>query len=517
MTSLALRSPAIPIVIALIAIAVACATEPTPNQATSAAWGNSDAMAALYKSECAACHGNRLEGGALGPSLIKPPLVHGTSLEEIQRSITTGFPEKKMPAWKDVLSPSQIERLAMLILELQAGFTYDGVDPLGVPLQVPAEAIPNELYSLKLESLAGDLHFPFSIAPLPDGRVLVTEKSRGLTIVAPDGSRSGPILDTPPVYDENTYRGAALIGSGWMLEVALHPRYAEEGWVYLSYGDRCSDCNELSRSTGEPVTMLKIVRGRIRDGRWTDQEEIWHANVGTYLTGHNQAAGGRLTFDREGYLYFSVGGLSQESGIQDLDKPYGKIYRLHDDGRIPTDNPFVDVPGALPAIWSFGHRNPQGLDFDQATGLLWETEHGPRGGDELNLIASGKNYGWPMVSFGMWYDGQPIRFAEELKLEYDPAELTVPVTHWTPSPGISSLTSYRGKLFPEWTGNLLVSSLRKMNVVRLEMDGSEIVSSETLLEGLGRMRDIEVGPGGEIFLLVEQFHGSHLLKLTPEN
>ncbi len=480
------------------------------------AWGyQQDAIEKLYMQECAACHGDKLEGGALGSTLIRPELKHGNRLEELIESIAEGFPDQGMPGWRRTLDDSQIQRLAMLILELQAGFTYDGVDPLGVPLEVPIAVQSSEHHRFRLKSVAEGLRHPFSIAALPDGRILYTEKSVGLSILSADGREKTLIKGTPRAYDDNTFRGAALIGSGWLLEVALHPDYEKNGWIYLSYGDRCSDCNVMSKSTGKPVTMTTLVRGRIEGGRWLDEQLIWRADTDHYLTGHNQALGARVAFDDKGHVFFSVGGISQEKGIQDLDRPYGKIHRVFDNGRIPPDNPFVGVPGSIRSVWSLGHRNPQGLAFDKETGTLWETEHGPRGGDELNQILPGHNYGWPMVSFGMWYDGKPINFAEQLGLEYDPKDLTYPVEHWTPSPGISSAVFYDADQFPMWTGNLFVSTLRKKRLLRLEIENGKVIHEEVLLDDVGRLRDIEVGPDGDLILLIEQFHGSHIVRLSP--
>lgn len=476
-------------------------------------YGLQDVNEKVYADNCAACHGHNFAGGPLGVSLLHSPLVHGNELEQVIVSIRDGFPEQGMPAWKDVQSESQIRRLAMLILERQAGFTYDSVDPLGEVFVAPGSIQETEHHRFILESVTGDLQHPFSIAPLPDGRILYTEKSVGLSLLSADGKTKTLIKGTPRVYDTNTLRGGALIGSGWMQEVALHPKFGKNGWIYLSYGDRCSDCNALSKSTGKPVTMLVIVRGKIENNRWVDEQTLWRADIDHYRTGHNQALGARLSFDNKGHLFFSMGGLSGEEGIQDLNKPYGKIFRIDDDGGIPKSNPFIDKADAIPSIWSYGHRNPQGLDYNTKTRSLWSTEHGPRGGDELNLIEPANNYGWPMVSYGIWYDGKPISFAKKLGIQFDPSELTYPAAHWTPSPGISSLVFYDGKRFPKWKNDLLVSTMRKQRLMRLVIEQGKVVSEEVILDQLGRFRDIEVGPNGDIYLLIEQFYGSHIVRM----
>lgn len=467
----------------------------------------------VYVRDCAACHGEQFQGGALGPNLLQAPLKRGNELEDIVNSITQGFPDQGMPAWNKVHDESQIRRIAMLILEQQAGFTYTGVDPFGEPLLIPTAPISSEHYQFKLKSVAQDLQHPFSIAPLPDGRILYTEKSVGLSILSTDGSKQ-LVEGTPRVYDDNIFYGAQLIGTGWIQEVALHPDYQRNGWIYLSYGDRCSDCNELSKTSGQPVSMLQVVRGRIEDNRWLDEQTIWRADTAHYRTENNQGLGARMAFDHKNHLYFTVAALNGEVA-QQLDNPYGKIMRLEDDGRIPKDNPYTNISGAMKSIWSRGHRNPQGLDFDERNKNLWSTEHGPRGGDELNLIEPGGNYGWPMVSYGMWYDGTPVNFAEQWNIQYDPDELIYPIRHWTPSPGISSIAFYRGKPFSDWNGNLLVMSMRKMQLRRLEIKGEEVIHEEVLLDGLGRFRDVEVGADGNLYLLIEEYHGSHIVKMSP--
>lgn len=478
-------------------------------------YGLQDINEKVYAENCAACHADNFAGGPLGVSLLQAPLKHGNELEEIIASITNGYPDKGMPAWKDTQSASQIIRLAMLILERQAGFTYDSVDPLGEPLVMPKEVQSSELHSFRLTTVAADLQHPYSIAPLPDGRILYTEKSVGLSILSANSQQKILIKGTPRVYDTNTLRGGALIGSGWIQEVALHPKYTKNGWIYLSFGDRCSDCNEASESSGKPVSMTTLVRGRIKDDRWIDEQTIWRADTEFYQPGHNQALGARIAFDKKGHVFLSIGGLSGEKGIQNLATPVGKIHRFLYDGRIPADNPYVNKSGAIPSIWSYGHRNPQGLAFDKKSHTLWSTEHGPRGGDELNFIEAGNNYGWPLVSYGMWYDGNPINFAEQLGLEFDPKDLTYPIRQWTPSPGISSIVFYDGKQFPQWKHNLFVSTLRKQQLLRLEIENGKVVHEEVLLDKMDRFRDIEVGADGNLYLLIEQFYGSHIVKLSP--
>jgi glucose/arabinose dehydrogenase len=299
--------------------------------------------------------------------------------------------------------------------------------------------------------------------------------------------------------------------------VATHPDYQENGWVYLYFGDRCSDCNELSRSAGRPVSMNKLVRGRIVDGNWVDEEVIWQTDIKFYGTTPDIGAGGRLAFDDEGYVFFSVGikGFDNHSGIQDLGTPWGKIHRIRDDGRLPEDNPFVEVAGALPSIWTYGHRSPQGLEFRRETNELWGTEMGPRGGDEINRLLPGHNYGWPLYSKGVNYDGSPVAYGKKLGIEFELGEIDQPVVDLSPSPAVSSFIFYSGAAFPEWRNDLIVGSLKARSLFRMEIRDNKVVHTETLLSDLARFRDIEAGPNGEIYLLLEHNSGGRIVRLIP--
>jgi glucose/arabinose dehydrogenase len=302
-----------------------------------------------------------------------------------------------------------------------------------------------------------------------------------------------------------------------MLDVAIHPQYEDNGWIYIHHTDRCSDCNELSRKGKQPVSMNRLIRGRIKDGEWTDEEILWQADIDTYTNTSDLAAGGRIAFDNEGYVYISVGmkDALDFMGIQDLSRPYGKIHRLHDDGRIPKDNPFADDPDALSSIWTYGHRSVQGLEFDPQTGELWNTEMGPRGGDELNRLVPGGNYGWPVFTTGVNYDGRPVNVAGKLGIELDEEDAEFPVVDWTPAIAISSFVFYDSPEFPNWNGNIIAGTLRATDLLRMEVVDNKVVHTETLLEDLARFRDIEIGPQGELYVLLEHATGSRIIRLVP--
>ena len=229
------------------------------------------------------------------------------------------------------------------------------------------------------------------------------------------------------------------------------------------------------------------------------------------------AAGGRLAFDGKGHVFFSVGikGISEAHGIQDLGRPYGKIHRVNDDGSIPADNPFVNVSGALPTIWTYGHRSPQGLEYNRKTGQVWGTEMGQRGGDEVNLLSPGKNYGWPLYSKGLKYDGTPVDFGKELGIKFELADIQQPIVDLTPSPAISSFVFYDGAAFPNWRENIIVGTLKATELYRMELEGDRVVHTETLLKDLGRIRDVAVGREGAVYLLLEHHSGGRILRLVP--
>ncbi|MEQ8859854.1 MAG: PQQ-dependent sugar dehydrogenase [Pseudomonadales bacterium] len=475
-----------------------------------------DPFTPLYVSNCAACHGEAFEGAAQGPALLGRTLTHGDSVAELVASIARGYPERGMPGWSGALDAGDIRSLAILIAErrLNRHFTDFKTDKT---LELPAAPISTELVRFRVEPVATGLAAkPFSIAPLPDGSILVSEKTRGLSIVAADGQRSEAIADTP----ETTEIGVDVLGLdyglGWLLDVAPHPDFEDNGWIYLVHTDLCADC----RSGGDtliPSTMIRLVRGRIADGRWVDEEVIWSVPERFYTSVPDLGAGGRLAFDPAGYVFVSVGikGLGNYVGIQDLGTPYGKIHRVHDDGRIPTDNPFVDRPGAMPSIWSYGHRSPQGLEFDAASGTLWGTEMGPRGGDEVNRLRPGRNFGWPLYSKGVDYDGTPVEYWKDLGIEFNLSEIEQPVVDLTPSPAVSSFVIYDGDAFPDWRGQFLVGSLKATELYRFVIDGDTLTHSEILLADLARIRDIEEEPGGTLLLLLEHESGSMIVRLVP--
>ena len=343
-------------------------------------------------------------------------------------------------------------------------------------------------HDYRVVTVADGLLQPWSMAWLPNGDMLVTEKPGRLRIV-----RDGQLLpEAVPGVPEVHY-----VGQGGMFDVLPHPNFRENRWVYLSFAKPVGD----SSSTA-------IVRGRLENDQLTNVVEIFTAQALGF--GHY---GGKMAFDNDGYLFLTAGerqaparGDLTAHPAQDLSNHQGVIVRLHDDGSVPDDNPFVGQSGALPEIWSYGHRSPQGLAVHPETGDLWMTEHGPQGGDELNLVEPGNNYGWPVIGHGVNYGsiGSPIHVG------IGQAGMTGPAYFWTPVIAASGLMVYTGDKFPEWYGSIFAGGLAGEQVARLHMsdDYREVIVEETLAYDMGRIRDVRQGPDGYIYLAISDGNGA---------
>jgi glucose/arabinose dehydrogenase len=415
--------------------------------------------------------------GGSASSLADATWRYGGDDASITRSIRDGHPDAGMPAMRQGLNDAEIRALVIYIHERGAAFErahtkYNAPSP-GVIVQ-------SEKESFKLESvMETGLDEPWAIAFLPDGRLLVTERPGRLRIIEGGKLLPEPVHGTPAAYG----------GEGGLLDVALHPHYSRAGndWIYLSYGDKSPD----------GLGMTAVIRGRLRDGAFVDQQQIFKANLSLYRSG-GPRFGSRLLFDGKGHLFFSIGDRGHPGDEQELSRPNGKVYRVNEDGSIPKDNPFVNRTGALPSIWSYGHRNPQGLAFSPITGELWEAEHGPRGGDELNILHAGHNYGWPVITYGMNYDGTPItdHTAQE--------GMDQPVTYWVPSIATSPIAFYTGTRFPQWKNNLFLGALAAQELRRLVIDGHSVTHQEILFKGIGRVRDVVNAPDGYLYIVLNQ-------------
>src|SRR5688572_4084090 len=356
------------------------------------------------------------------------------------------------------------------------------------------ETFRSEHHSFRVVTVVDGLAHPWGLAFLPNGDMLVTERAGRLRMVRNGALDPQPVAGVPEVWAR---------GQGGLLDVAVHPQFATNRFIYLSFSKPSTD----GASTA-------VVRARLENNRLTDVREIFVSN--TVSTG-GQHFGSRLAFDRQGLLYVTAGdrghspNTQENHNSQNLGRHAGKVLRLQDDGRVPRDNPFVNRSGALPEIFSYGHRNPQALTFHPGTGQLWSTEHGARGGDELNLIQAGRNYGWPIITHGINYNGQAIGIGKER------TGLEQPTVFWVPSIGTSGMAFYNGGRFANWKGDLFVGGLVGMQLERITLRGTQVVNRETLLRDYRRrIRDVRTGPDGYIYLLIDDA-SAPVVRLEPVN
>jgi glucose/arabinose dehydrogenase len=336
-----------------------------------------------------------------------------------------------------------------------------------------------------VDTITKELKNPWGIAFLPDGRILVTERAGEIRIVKDGKLLAEKIGNVPAVYAN---------GQGGMMEIKLHPEYDKNGWIYLAYS-----------KPGPGGGGTTIARAKLSGNNLTSLEELFVAQPFTNASVH---FGSRIVFDENGYIFFSSGERGGKENSQNLSNHLGKVLRLHDDGRVPTDNPFVNTTGAKPEIWSYGHRNPQGMVYDRATKTVWAVEHGPMGGDELNRVEKGKNYGWPVVTYGKNYDGTIISNLTEKE------GMEQPVHYWVPSIAVCGMGQVTSDKYPGWKGNLMVTALAQQHVARLELNAQgKVVSEERLLDKIARVRAIEQSPDGYLYVATES--PGMLLKLVP--
>lgn len=338
----------------------------------------------------------------------------------------------------------------------------------------------------RVEKVVEGIPVPWGMTWLPDGDMLVTERSGKLYRV-----RNGALTEIGGVPQVH------VNGQGGLLDIELHPHYADNGWIYITYSSM--------EGEGEG-SHTAIMRAKLENNTLVEKEVLYK---GEENSTRGQHYGGRIAFDRDGYLYFSIGERGAHfENAQQLDRDGGKIYRLHDDGRVPSDNPFVNTPGARTAVYSHGHRNPQGLTMNPETGQIWENEHGPMGGDEINIIEAGKNYGWPIIGYGIDYNGQPLAVATHRD------GIEQPVFYWDPSIAPSGMAFISSDNYGEvLKGDVLVGSLKFNYMVHLVLDGNTVVAHDNVFPGIGRVRNVKQGPDGYIYVATE---GNGIMRILPE-
>lgn len=439
---------------------------------------------ALYQQYCAQCHGAELRGGN-AQSLVDGIWSFGAGKGYVSRNVKHGITHLGMPAYEETFSEEQLNALVTYILDQEKA--------TGVEKPAPPAEIQTQEYVVAVDQVATGLEIPWAIAFPDKDTALVTERAGRLRVINKDTLAERPVSDTPEVLAE---------GQGGLMDVAVDPDYTENGWVYLAYSHALDDAPEGD----SPVpAMTRIVRGKIKNGAWKDQQVIFEAPAETYLP-TRQHYGCRIVFDKAGHLYFGIGDRGMQDLAQDPSRPNGKIHRINRDGSIPEDNPFLKTPGALPSVYSLGNRNPQGLAIHPVDDTLWESEHGPMGGDELNVIRAGKNYGWPIATYGRNYNGQPVSESAHAKGVEEPTWL------WRPSVAVAGIDFHSGVQFPLWENALLVASLRHEEVSVVRVTEDRVIHLESILRNVGRVRDVACAPDGSIYVVTNDPHS--VLKLT---
>ncbi|NOT46048.1 MAG: glucose sorbosone dehydrogenase [Acidobacteria bacterium] len=479
---------------AVFASTVASLAQQAPGGAPPAAAGRGgrgpDPQQIVFNERCASCHGVDLNG-ARAPSLFSKPFLEGSTDTQLRETILEGKPGTDMPAFGNTFTPEGVDALVTWI-RVQSGTLIERpayvADPNGQLLQTGQQRLRIEVFTTGLDT-------PWGMGLLPDGRLVVSERPGRIRIIARDGTLGEPVKSTPTAWVRQ---------DGGYFDVAVHPDYARTGWIYLSYSELVPGYGGPLPPPGVagpppgfgplPPSNTRIVRGKINaSNEWVDQQDVARLPDDTYSPSIIHY-GQRFLFDGNGHLFWTLGDRGSPASAQNLSDPRGKIHRVNDDGTIPQDNPFVNTPGALGSIWSYGHRNPQGLAFDPLTSMLWETEHGPTGGDEVNIIEKGRNYGWGVttkgVQAGLTQQSQP--------------GMEDPIVWYTPSVGPSGITFYTATRYPAWRNtSLFVAMLTGQKLMRLEIDGRRIVDQETIFEQFGRVRQLITGPDGLFYLLLQ--------------
>jgi glucose/arabinose dehydrogenase len=345
-------------------------------------------------------------------------------------------------------------------------------------------AINSQERTYSIESVVGGLSNPWGMTWLPDGSMLITEKS-GELIHFKKGSKT-TIQNVPEVYDR---------GQGGLLDIALDPRYSENGWIYITYAS--------TEGTGNGGNT-KLIRCKLSGNSLTEIQTLYKASPNST---RGQHFGSRIEFDNEGYIYFSIGDRGErDTNPQDIARDGGKIYRLNNDGSIPDDNPFIHESKAKKAIYTYGNRNPQGMAKHPVTGEIWIHEHGPKGGDEINIVKKGANYGWPIISYGVNYSG--TKFTNETARP----GMEQPVYYWVPSIAPCGMAFVTGDKYPDWKGTLLVGSLKFNYIELLRLEGDKVISREKIAEDIGRVRNVKLSPDGYIYVAIE---GEGIVRILP--
>jgi len=432
------------------------------------------AAEANFMEYCTSCHGNEVN------AFVDRKWEYGNTKEEIIMSIRDGIINEGMPAYDTTFTDLELDELAEYILIGIADRESYNNDKTETP-----KYYDTELLKLKVDTVVADLGIPWGIKVTSDGTIYLTEKAGFLKIKKPNQDIIN--VSGVPRVEEGI--------QGGLLDIALHPQFASNQWLYLAY----------SKSIGSNSTTV-VTRARLDGDRLVEHLDVFQASPAIDSKYH---WGCRIIFDNDGYLFLSIGDRGRrDDHPQSLSNSCGKIHRINDDGSIPDDNPFVNTPDAIKSIWSYGHRNPQGLIYNSLEDRIWDTEHGPRGGDELNLISKGVNYGWPVISYGINYNGTTFTTLTEKD------GMEQPKLYWTPSIAPSGMALVEGSNYGPWEGDILAGSLRFDYVSRITVNGGMVTGEERVLKGIGRVRAIEMGQDGFLYVGVEE--PGRILKVSVE-
>jgi glucose/arabinose dehydrogenase len=430
-----------------------------------------------YQKYCAGCHGQKLE------KFAAKAWMDETGNTSVIQTIKFGIADIGMPAFEKTFTDEEIASLAAYV---KRGIPED--KSMLKPAVTAGGIIESEVQRFVVDTVLGGLEVPWGLAFLPNGDLLISERA-GKLLRFSNGKLSEPIEGLPPLM---------AFGQGGLLDLCLHPDYKENGWIYISY-------SALNTKSRQRIGNTAVMRARLNGNKLVDQQVLYKGIPDTEK-GHH--FGCKLAFDDKGHLFFGIGERGQHFDFpQKLDNSNGKIHRINDDGTIPNDNPFVHTPGALPSIYSYGHRNPQGTAIHPVTGELWETEHGPKGGDEINLILPGHNYGWPVISYGINYDGTILTDLTEKE------GMDQPASYWTPSIAPCGMTFVTGDRYKNWKNNMLVGSLSFKYLERVVISDHSVIHREKLLENIGRVRNVVMSPDGYIYVAIET--PGIILRLMP--
>jgi len=450
--------------------------------------------ALLWAAQCAGCHGDGSVAGR-APNLFDERWLNSVNDDRVTATIKTGVPGTEMAAFASLTD----EQIFQLIQHIRTQTAVNRPRPAFVSTP-NGTVITSSKQSVRLELVADGLMTPWALAFLPDGRLLVSERDGRLRVID-HGKLSEPVKGVPKAHVQQ---------DGGYLDVEVHPNYARNGWIYLAYSedqpgyvapapapvvpDPAPPAGRAGRGGAPQVpSMTVVVRGKInRNNEWTDQQVVFRAPPELYTT-NGAHYGSRLLFDRQNHLFFTLGERGNQVNAQDLKTPLGKIHRMNDDGSVPKDNPFVDTPGAVPTIWTYGHRNPEGLAWNPVDGSLWASEHGPNTADEINIIQKGHNYGWAVAS----KSGQA-------GLQLSAPGMDDPIVYYTPTFAPAGIAFYTGNRYPAWKNtSLFVCGLLGQALRRLEIQGNKVVSQEVLFNQFGRVRDVVQGPDGYFYVALQ--------------